>query len=64
MIAEMIQCLLSGMCVGFMAFLKILPIFDELGNLKIEIIAAILGVPIAVISGVFITIKLIKKIRN
>ena len=44
-----------------MAFLKILPIFDELGNLKIEIIAAILGVPIAVISGVFIMIKLIKK---
>ncbi len=61
MIAEMVQCLLSGMYAGFMAFLKILPIFDELGNLKIEIIAAILGIPVAVISGVFITIKLIKK---
>ena len=64
MIAEMVQCLLLGMYAGFMAFLKILPIFDELGNLKIEIIAAILGIPAAAISAVFVAGKLIKRIRN
>ena len=61
MIAEMVQCLLSGMYAGFMAFLKMLPIFDELGNLKIEIIAAALGVPVAIVSVALITVKLIKK---
>lgn len=66
-IGDTIWYILSGMGVGFMAFLKALPIFNELGNIKEEIVACAIGVPAVVISIAFMVpsiIKFIKKIAD
>ena len=65
-IGDMIWCILSGIGVGFMAFLKVLPIYNEFGSIKEEIIACIIGVPVIVVSIAFMipkVIRLFKKIN-
>lgn len=63
-IGDIIWCLLSGMGIGFLAFLKVLPIYNELENLKEEIIACAIGVPAIIVSFVFLLPALIKLIKR
>ncbi len=67
LIGEIIWCVLSGMGVVFEAFLKALPIYNELGNIKEEIIACAIGVPVVVVSitlAIPMVINVLKKIRD
>lgn len=67
LIGEIIWCVLSGMGVVFEAFLKALPIYNELGNIKEEIIACVIGVPAIVVSialAIPMIINVLKRIRG
>ncbi|MBO4667474.1 MAG: hypothetical protein J5666_05040 [Bacilli bacterium] len=57
---EIINCLLSGMCVGLKGFLAALPIYQALSDLKEQIIASALGVPVVVVSIALLVPTLIK----
>ena len=66
LIGDMSWCVLSGIGIGFMTFLKVLPIYNKLGSIKEEIIACCIGVPAIVVSIVFmipVIVKIIKKIK-
>ena len=52
LLLDIIWCILSGIDIGFTAFLKALPIYNELGNIKEEIIACAIGAPAIVVSAV------------
>lgn len=63
---DMAWCVLSGIGVGLMAFLKVLPIYNELGSIKEEIIACFIGLPTIVVSIVLmipVIVRIIKKIK-
>ena len=57
---EIIKCLLSGICVGFKGFLSALPIYQVLSDLKEQIIASALGVPVLVVSIILLMPAIIK----
>lgn len=67
LIGEIIWCVLSGMGIVFEAFLKALPIYNELGNIKEEMIACAIGVPVVVVSialAIPTIINVLKRIRG
>ena len=45
-----IQSLISGMFVGFYAFFKALPIYEQLSSIKEQLISAVTGIPAVIIS--------------
>ena len=63
-IGDAIWCILSGIKIGIMAFLKVLPLYNELGNIKEEIIACVIGVPTIVISIAFVVSPIIRFLRK
>ncbi len=52
-ISEFIEYLFTGIWAGISAFLKVLPLYEQLSGIKEEIIAAGLGVPAIIVSIVF-----------
>lgn len=65
MIGVMLKCIFAGMSIGFEAFLKVLPIFNQLNGIKEQLIANMFGVPAAIISILFFiptVIKIISKL--
>ena len=58
---EIIQCLFSGMYIGFYAFFKALPIYEQLSGLKEQLISAATGIPVIIVS-VILSIPLVIKI--
>lgn len=58
---EIIQCLFSGMHIGFYAFFKALPIYEQLSSLKEQLISAATGIPVIIVS-VILSIPLVIKI--
>lgn len=61
-ILELLTSLFSGMGIGFTAILKMFPLYQQLQDLKNQITAVGLGVPVAVISAAPIVIFIIKKL--
>lgn len=47
---EIIQSLISGIFIGFYAFLKALPIYEQLSSIKEQLISAATKIPVIVIS--------------
>ena len=47
---ELIKCLFVGMGAGVYAFVKALPIYEQLSGLKDEIISAVTGIPVIVLT--------------
>ena len=60
MIGQILDCLLAGMRLGFYAFLKALPFYEQLSGIKEQLIAYAIGVPVAVVSFVLFLPTLIK----
>ena len=54
MLLEILKCLFAGIGVGINAFLSVLPIYNQLNDLKEQLIAAALGVPAIVVSAVLL----------
>ena len=48
--ADLIECLLAGVGTGIYAFVKVLPIYEQLSGLKDEIISAVTGIPVIVLT--------------
>lgn len=61
MLAQIINCLFAGMSVGIDALLSVLPIYEQLNNLKEWLLASILGIPLVVISVILLIVKIIDK---
>lgn len=47
---EILKCLFAGIGIGINAFLSVFPIYNQLNNIKEQLIAAALGVPVVVVS--------------
>ena len=47
---DLIKCLLAGVGTGIYAFVKALPIYEQLSGLKDEIISAVTGIPVIVLT--------------
>ena len=47
---QFIKCFLAGMGTGIYAFIKALPIYEQLSGLKDEIISAVTGIPVIVLT--------------
>jgi len=64
MFIEMIKCVLAGISVGFEAFLKVLPLYEQLNGIKEQLIASALGIPVVIVSIMFLiptVIRIAKK---
>ena len=59
MILEAIQAILMGMSVGFEAFLRVLPFYEQLSSLKEQFISMVTGVPFWIVSGLSIIATII-----
>lgn len=59
-VCQMIGCVLSDMSVGVYAFLKALPFYEQLSGMKEQIIALAIGVPVALISLIFLISTIIR----
>lgn len=64
MFIEMIKCVLAGISVGIDAFLKVLPIYNQLSGIKEQLINAALGIPAIIVSIVFLVPTIVKIIRK
>ena len=63
--ADSIKCILAGMGVGFKAVFDGLLAYMRISSIKDEVVAAILGVPVVLVSlaGIlFVVSKVLKKI--
>ena len=60
MIGQMLEAIWAGFKVGIHAFLSVLPFYQQLSDLKTQIIAAAIGVPVIVITIAGILIKIFK----
>lgn len=61
----MIKCVLAGISVGFVAFLKVLPLYEQLNGIKEQLIASALGIPVVIVSIIFLiptVIRIAKKV--
>ncbi len=61
----MFKFIFAGISIGFDAFLKMLPIYNQLSGIKEQLIASVIGVPVIIVSIIFLIptiIKIIKKI--
>ena len=59
-IGEILQALSAGIKIGFQAIFSVIPFYHELSNIRTDIIAAVLGIPSAVIVIIILLIKGIK----
>ena len=48
--ADLIKCVFAGMGTGIYAFVKAIPIYEQLSGLKDEIISAVTGIPVIVLT--------------
>lgn len=64
MIIEMLKCLFAGIGVGIDAFLKVLPIYNQINGIKEHLISAALGIPAIIVSIVFLVPTIVKFIRK
>ncbi|MBR0439761.1 MAG: hypothetical protein IJK27_03315 [Bacilli bacterium] len=64
MFIEMLNCLLSGIEIGFEAFFEMLQFYNEVSNIKTELIALIIGVPALLLTIVSVVIAVVKMIRK
>lgn len=65
MFIEMIKYLLTGISIGFVAFLKVLPLYEQLNGIKEQLIAIALGIPVVIVSIIFLiptVIRIAKKV--
>lgn len=60
----MLKCIFAGMSIGFEAFLKVLPIFNQLNDIKEQLIANLFGTPVVIISFIFFVPTAIRVIRK
>ena len=60
---DIVKCVLSGLYVGFCGFISALPIYNQLSEIKEQLIAALIGVPVGFVSAMF-SIYFIVKIIN
>ena len=60
MIGQMLEAIWAGFKVGIHAFLSVLPFYQQLSDLKTEIIAAAIGVPVILITIAGILLKVFK----
>lgn len=64
MILEILKYLFAGIGVGIDAFLKVLPIYNQLSEIKEQLISASLGIPVIIVSIVFLVGTIVKIIRK
>ena len=64
MIIEILKCLFAGIGIGIDAFLKVLPIYNQLSEIKEQLISAALGIPVIIVSIVFLVATIVKIIRK
>ena len=64
MIVEILKCLFAGIGVGIDAFLKVLPFYNKLSGIKERLISAALGIPVIIVSIVFLVATIVKIIRK
>ena len=64
MIGQMLEAIWAGFKVGIHAFLSVLPFYQQLSDLKTEIIAAAIGVPTILLSIGGIVLTVIKFLRK
>ena len=64
MIIEMFKYLFVGIGVGVDAFLKVLPIYNQLSGIKEQLISAALGIPVIIVSIVFLVLTIVKIVRK
>lgn len=65
MFIEMIKCVFAGICVGFEAFLKVLPLYEQINDIKEQLISSALGIPVVIVSIIFLIptiIRIAKKV--
>lgn len=63
-LGQILEALWAGMKLGFHAIFSMLPIYDQLSGIQDQMIAAAIGVPVAVVSigGLIIGgVKLVKR---
>ena len=64
MFVEIIKSIFAGMSVGFEAFLKVLPLYEQLNNIKEQLIANALGIPAIIVSIASLVPTLIRIVRK
>ena len=47
---QFVKCFLAGMGTGIYAFVKAIPIYEQLSGLKDEIFSAVTGIPVIVLT--------------
>ena len=60
-----VYCILAGMGIGFRAVFETIPVYFAMSSLKDQIIAAIFGVPVIVVSIlglIVLAVKVVKKL--
>ena len=58
MIFEIIKCLFLGICTGIDMFLRFIPFYEQLSNMKAQLIASVIGIPLIVVILITFIIKI------
>ena len=61
---DFIKCLFSGFFVGVCGVASALPIYDQLSGIQEQLYAALLGVPVGLITAISTTIFVVKAIKK
>ena len=64
MIIKMFECLFAGFDIGIDAFLKVLPIYNQLSGIEEQLISVALGIPAIIVSIVFLVPTIFKIFRK
>ena len=62
--SEIFECLFGGMAIGFKAFFGALQISEQLDGVKEQFISLATGIPVILITLIFIGIKIFKFVRR
>lgn len=57
----MLKCILVGMCIGFTAILKVIPLIFQLNSARNQLIALIIGVPVFAVPILLFLASIIKR---
>ena len=63
-VLQILEALWAGVKIGFHTFFSVLPFYEQLSSIPEQMWAAILGVPVFVISAIGIGIKVFKFVKN
>ena len=63
-LVQIVDCIFTGMSVGFYAFLKVLPFYEELSGMKEQLIAWAIGIPVAIVSLAFLVPQIFKLFKR